>query len=173
MTDEEWREIEEFPHYRISSYGRVKHYDRNEARKPAINDKGFPIVVLYGRDSKTRYLRQINKLVATAFLSPPIFDDMTSVWHIDGDLTNCHVENLRWETRSKVLEWNDMHRLMRPKLQTPQVRNNRTGETYANAFECAMAEGTLESAIVWRVERQARHMEDENARYMYVFDRRR
>ena len=170
FENEEWREIEEFPHYSISNYGRVKHQDRVEARRISVSDKGFPIVTLFGADSKTRYLRQINKLVANAFLDPPHYEDENAVWHIDGDLLNCRAENLRWETRSRVLEWNDMHRNGRPRLVTPRVKNNRTGTVYENAYECAMDEGVLESAIVFRVERQARHMEDDNARYRYVFE---
>jgi len=172
LEDEEWSDVEEFPNYIISSFGRIKHRARSEPRQITLNERGFPIVVLFGRwgrESKTRYLRQINKLVATAFLLSPIFEDQTAVWHIDGDLTNCHVGNLRWDTRSRVLEWNEMHRSGEPKLRTPGVRNNRTGQEYANAYECAMAEGDIESKIVWRIERQARHMEDDSARYRYIY----
>lgn len=170
FENEIWHEIEEFPHYRVSNYGRIKHVDRNEARKVTVNERGFPVVLLSSKNTPTRYLRQVNKLVAQAFLPPPQFDDETAVWHIDGDLTNCRAENLRWEMRSRVLEWNEMHRTGQPKFRTPKVKNNRTGEVYENAYECAMAEGMLESAVVWRVERQARHIEDDNARYRYVFD---
>lgn len=173
FENEEWREIEDFPHYKISNYGRVKHVDRIEARKITVNERGFPVVLLSSKTSATRYLRQINTLVAKAFLDPPIFEDQKAIWHIDGDLTNCRVENLRWETRARVLEWNEMHRTLVPQIKTPRVRNNRTGDEYENAYECGMAEGMLESAIVWRIEQQARNMEDPNARYMYIFDRRR
>lgn len=167
---EEWREIQEFPHYFVSNYGRVKHTERIEARKITVNDRGFPVVTLFGKDSKTRYLRQINKLVAQAFLPPPMFADETAVWHIDGDLGNCRVENLKWDTRPRVLEWNEMHRTLEPKLRTPKVKNNRTGKVYENAFMCAMDEGFLETTIVWKVERQARNVEDDNARYRYIFN---
>jgi hypothetical protein len=170
FENEEWREIEEFPHYSISNYGRVKHENRIEARKITINDRGFPIVTLFCKDSKTRYLRQINKLVAQAFLPPPIYSDETAVWHIDGDLSNCRVENLKWDTRSRVLEWNEMHRTLSPKLKTPKVKNNRTGKVYDNAFMCAIDEGALETTIVWKEERQARNVEDDNARYRYIFE---
>jgi hypothetical protein len=169
FENEEWREIEDFPHYSISNYGRVKHENRVEARKVTVNDRGFPIVTLFGKDKKTRYLRQINKLVAQAFLPTPMFHDETAVWHIDGDLSNCRVENLKWDTRSRVLEWNEMNRTLKPKLVTPKVKNNRTGKVYANAFECALDEGQLETTIVWKVERQARNMEDDNARYRYIY----
>lgn len=171
FENEEWEPIQEFPHYLVSNLGRVKRYDSVSARKISVNDKGFPIITIYAQDSKTRYLRQINKLVAIAFLPPPFdprFD--TAVWHIDGDLLNCKADNLRWDTRHRVVDWNEMHRRREPRLKTPRVKNNRTGIIYENAFECGMAEGETEEKIVWRVERQAMHMEDDRARYRYIFD---
>lgn len=168
FENEEWRVIVELPHYHISNYGRVKHEGKPEARKTYINDKGFLCVLLYGKDSKTRYNWQVNKLVAQAFLRPARFDNETAVWHIDGDLTNCVVDNLRWDTRGRVLEWNRMHRPGFEPVRTPMVKNNRTGLIYNNAYECALAEGRLESEIVIRIERQARHTEDDNARYRYI-----
>lgn len=161
FENEEWREIASLPHYLISTHGRVKMHNSIEARKVSISDKGFPIITLYGADSKTRNLRQINKLVAEAFLSPPLFDNETAVWHKDGDLTNCHYENLRWDTRGRVMEWNEMNRSGQPKMNTPRVQNNRTQVVYDNAFECALAENELESTIVWKVEHGS-------PRYSYV-----
>lgn len=170
-TREEWKDIESFPLYEISSYGNVIHKERPTIlRKISINLQGFPIVVLYGPDKKTRYPRQINKLVAQTFLPPPLYENETAVWHIDGDLLNCHVSNLKWDTRPRVLEWNNMHRVGRPSYPTPRVKNNRTGVIYENAYECAMEEGQLESTIVFKVERQARHLEDDHARYRYIFE---
>jgi hypothetical protein len=166
---EEWRPIAELPHYMVSQHGRVRHVESETARKVYTNDRGFVCVLLYGRDSKTRYLRQVNVLVAEAFLYPARFANETAVWHIDGDLTNCHVDNLRWDTRSRVLEWNRMHRPGFEPVPTPRVKNNRTGQVYENAYECAMHEGRLESEIIVRVERQARHTEDDSARYRYLY----
>lgn len=153
FENEQWREIRDFPHYHVSNYGRVKHVDRVEARKISINDRGFPIIVLYGADGKTRYLRQINQLVADAFLSPATFNDETSVWHVDGDVTNCRAENLKWETRSRVLEWNEMHRTGRSQYNSGPVRNTRTGKEYADVYECAMDEGRTEGDIFHRADR--------------------
>jgi hypothetical protein len=143
----------------------------------AINDRGFPVVVLYGPDSKTRYLRQLNNLVADAFLPPkPVFEDRgfqetAAVWHIDGDLTNCRADNLRWEPRSRVLEWNDMHRYGESRFVpvNARVKNNRTGAIYENTYECAIAEGVPESDIIWAIEKQARHIQDDKSHYRYLF----
>lgn len=170
FENEEWRSIDEFPHYVISSHGRVKHHDRTNARKVTVNERGFPVILLSSATSPTRYLRQINKLVAFAFLPPPLYTDSTAIWHKDGDLTNCHYSNLMWERRDRVLEWNEMHRSGMPKFSTPPVKNNRTGEIYKDAFDCAIQEGVLESSIVWRIEKQASSLYDSNSRYRYVPD---
>lgn len=167
--DEVWKPINEFPHYLISSYGRVRHRNRDTPRKIAVNEKGFPVILLSSATSPTRYLRQVNTLVAKAFLRQPLFDDYTAVWHKDGDLTNCHYENLMWERRDRVLEWNEMHR-NGPRFETPPVKNNRTGEIYKDAFDCAIHEGELESVIVWKIEKQSSSLYDANARYRYVPD---
>lgn len=98
----------------------------------------------------------------------PVWDDATAIWHKDGDLSNCHYSNLMWERRDRVLEWNEMHRRGGPQYDTPPVRNNRTGEIYKDAYDCAIQEGVLESSIVWRIEKQSNSMYDESSRYRYV-----
>jgi NUMOD4 motif len=172
---EEWREIEDFPYYMISNYGRLRHVERPETvRKISLNDRGFPVVTLYGPDGKTRYLRQINKLVATAFLPPPLPGEhpgdmeSNSVWHIDGDLTNCRADNLRWEWRARVLEWNEMNRGKSKYRHFARVKNNRTGAIYDNTYECALAEGIIESRVIWMVERMPQAMQD-SAWFSYVY----
>jgi hypothetical protein len=169
FENEEWRAIGEFPHYLISSHGRVKHRNRTDARKVSVNQGGFPVVLLSDATSPTRYCRQINKLVALAFLPPPFYSDCTAIWHKDGDLLNCRYDNLKWERRDRVLEWNAMHR-SGPQHNTPPVKNNRTGEIYKDAYDCAIHEGVIESTIVWVIEKQARNQYDNDARYRYIPD---
>lgn len=162
--NEVWHIIHEFPNYMISDHGRVKNVASVAERKIAINDRGFPIIVLYGRnggESKTRYLRQINKLVAEAFLPLPTYDDENSIWHIDGNLENCRADNLRWETRGRVLEWNEMNRTGQHHYEDRAVLNVRTGKKYSSPFECAMDEGRLESEIAVRANKGS-------PRYMWI-----
>lgn len=161
MAEEAWQPIEKFPHYSISSHGRVRNNNTGLVREVSVSDVGFPIITLYSVDHKTRYLRQINKLVAKAFLPQPIEDGMTAVWHIDGDLLNCRADNLRWEFRNRVLDWNEQNRVKQARFVTPRVRNNRTGKVYENAYACAADEGELESTIVWKVEKGS-------PRYSYI-----
>lgn len=168
MEDEVWREIDGFPDYLVSSYGRVVHVDRpNVARKVGVNHRGFPCLVLFHKGhTGARYLRHVNKLVATAFLGPHP-KGMDAVWHYDGDLLNCHVDNLKWDMRARVREWNDMHRNGEPKYKTPKIMDNRTGRIYNNAFECGLASGEIESAVLTHIEKYPAHLAD-RAKYRYV-----
>ena len=171
FENEEWAEVAEFPQYMISTHGRIKHKDRNNARQVSINNRGFPVVSLR-KENSISYLRQINQLVAAAFLPRPGYNE-TSVIHIDGDLQNCHYTNLRWATRSEAIEWNRMRRAKvngsRPKFKTPPVRNNWTGAEYDNAYECAIAEGKLESDLVFAIESHMRDsVWDPNEEYCYI-----
>ena len=163
--EEIWAPIEDFDLYEVSNYGQIRHIDR-QPRKLYLNPQGFPTVVLFMGEVKTRYVRQVNKLVLTAFGQPPERRDQNAVWHKDGNLENCHINNLIWDRRDRVLQWNDMHRTGQPKYRTPPVMVNRTGEIYANAFECALAEGTIEASIIGHIERFGDYVD--RAKYKYV-----
>lgn len=168
IHEEQWAVIEEFPDYQVSNLGRIiKSSHPNRVRKLGINHKGFPTVVLFNSNHPgSRYLRHVNQLVARAFLGPPPARH-DAVWHIDGDLENCFADNLRWDMRSRVLEWNDMQRNGEPRYKTPKVMVNATGKIYDNAFECGMGESEIETAIVTHIENYPPQYID-RARYRYV-----
>jgi hypothetical protein len=167
IHEEVWVEIEGFPEYIISNLGHIRHKDRqNTNRKAYPNHQGFLTIVLFKPPSKSRYVRHVNKLVASAFLEPPAHHDMTSVWHLDGDLLNCQADNLKWDRRDRVLEWNDMHRTTVPRYRTPNVMDNSTGRIYSSAFECGMATGEIESSVIAHVERYGDYAD--RGKYRYV-----
>lgn len=166
---EVWVGIYDLPKYMISSHGNVRHVSRPGLLQAHVNHRGFLTVVLY-RDTEVgpvRTTKQVNRLVADVFLAPPKHRDQTAVWHIDGDLTNCHKDNLRWERRDRVLAWNDMHRTGVPKYKTPKVYDRVTGMTYKNAYDCGMATGELEASVIKKVESFMGPYE-EKGRYSYV-----
>lgn len=110
----EWRIVEEFPLYEISSIGTLRSWRkkertwRNPDASPGRRDspvdlsgtrtpKGYTAFILRGEDGKpTR--RLCHRLVAHAFLGPPPTPGHTDVAHNDGDPSNNRVENLRWST---------------------------------------------------------------------------
>ncbi len=164
--NEEWRPIDDFP-YLVSNFGNVVHESRpSTIRKLGLNHQGFPTLTLFHTNNPSRYVRQVNKLVANAFLTPP--EDLleTAIWHFDGDLTNCRVDNLKWERRDRVLDWNEAHRRGTPKYRTPRVMNTHTGEEYENAYECAMAEGVLEGSVIHHIETRQSYPERGDWRYV-------
>lgn len=165
--DELWAGIEDFPQYAVSSIGRIQNVTTNKIRKIQVNHQGFPVLVLYNPPNPTRYMRHLNKLVAEAFLSLPEHRTLNTVWHIDGDLQNCRADNLKWDRRDRVLEWNDMHRTDLPKYHTPKVMYNRTEEIFANAYEAGLATGEIESSVIGNIEKYPEQYAD-RARYRYV-----
>ena len=91
---EVWRDIDGFPGYRVSSWGRVKG-KRVEALKPGWSGRNgqYQIVSLCrGPETVTK---RVAPLVVRAFIGPPPFEPAL-VAHNDGDPSNNRVSNLRW-----------------------------------------------------------------------------
>ena len=120
---EEWRDIENFPGYQVSSEGRVrtfwvkKHYQtgygtyRCLSGQPNImsqsdDGNGYLKVTLYCREDGKRYCKKVHKLVADAFI-PNDDPSKNTVDHIkpgrEGKLDNS-VGNLRWFTRRENIQ---------------------------------------------------------------------
>jgi hypothetical protein len=97
LNVEEWQVISEFPDYSISSFGRIKNTKHDRIRIPDYNSKGYARLRVI-RDKKI-IRKFVHRLVASAFLENP--ENKELVDHIDGDLTNNRLNNLRWATRSE------------------------------------------------------------------------
>ena len=96
--DEQWKPIEGFPMYEISSMGRLKSYHRNPNGKILrINTSGcyhsYPLVV-----DGVRHTKYIHRLVANAFLGPK--SEGQIIRHLDGDVSNNTVSNLAYGTQA-------------------------------------------------------------------------
>jgi hypothetical protein len=89
---EEWRWIDGYDNYEVSSLGRVR---RRQFLKPTTSN-GYLYVNLSKDGQQKRLL--ISVLVAEAFhgLRP----DGMDCCHTDGDRQNNRADNLRWDTRS-------------------------------------------------------------------------
>jgi hypothetical protein len=99
---EQWKDIEDFPNYEVSSWGNVRNKKRGNILKPKIHKSDKYItheVILYNEDyPKGKHMR-IHRLVAFAFI--PLVDGKEDVDHIDGNSLNNRVENLRWSDKSE------------------------------------------------------------------------
>ncbi len=109
--EEQWKPIKEFPHYLVSSQGRVKHsltgkikVQKREVqrRKNGTVSSAYFVVILSdfkGKDGN-KYRRFVHRLVAIAFLENPPTPDHT-VDHIDTNPMNNNLNNLRWATKTE------------------------------------------------------------------------
>ena len=94
---EEWKYVKGYTGlYSVSNYGNVQSHRTGKILKPAINHKGYLIVQLSLSGHKRN--KRIHRLVAEVFIPNP--DSLPEVDHIDNDMQNNRVDNLRWVTGS-------------------------------------------------------------------------
>jgi hypothetical protein len=109
---EEWRDIDDFPGYQVSSEGRVRSLPREVAcfyatkqvpdkiLTPQINRDGYYQVGIYKDGIQKK--PYIHRLVGVAFISNP--DNKPTVDHINRIRTDNSVSNLRWATQQEQID---------------------------------------------------------------------
>lgn len=100
--DEEFRPVEGFEDYYISSYGRLWSDKSNKFLQRLKETRGYYRYNLY-KDKKMLNFR-IHRLVALAFIPNMAPETKTDVNHIDGDKGNNQVSNLEWVTKKENME---------------------------------------------------------------------
>ena len=99
LPNEKWRDILGYPGYMISNLGRVKSknnsYNNYRLLTPTKNVRSGRLYV----SIKNKNL-QVSRLVGFAFLKDSYKEGYT-IEHIDNDITNNHVDNLKWVSQSE------------------------------------------------------------------------
>lgn len=95
---EEWRIIQDFPGYEVSSFGRVRNTYDGQILKPINCSEGYLFVNLYNEPRKNKP-RRIHRLVGLAFLENPL--KLPVIDHINQNKKDNRLENLRWVPKSK------------------------------------------------------------------------
>lgn len=101
LQDEEWKEIPNFPNYRVSSCGRIMNKNTKRLLKPDSNSKYYS-VNLYKNNKQYKFL--IHRLVYEVFNEDKIEDGYV-INHIDGNKINNCLNNLEKITRTE----NNLH----------------------------------------------------------------
>lgn len=158
-----WEEIYDFPGYSVSSDGRVRNDRREREMRLSLNQYGVLKVGLM--QDGCRVTAQVAVLVAEAFLPepPPNFD---TVIHLNGDRTDCHVDNLMWRPRWFAMKY---HR----QRNTEELRISAlfeevgTGEMFESFDEAARRYGLLDTDIHNDLNGQYAFL-PENQKFRYV-----
>lgn len=131
---EEWRDIKDYPLYKISNLGRVKRlsYEREIYRpdtgwylichkekilKPYKNKHGYTSAKIYNGSGYSN--RLTHRLVAEAFIDNPL--NKPTVNHIDGIKDNNKLNNLEWSTDKEQSEHANLYKLVPDKIRMKKV----------------------------------------------------
>lgn len=97
IPDPTWREIPDFPLYEVCVDGRIRNKRNGLLRVPDANSRGYLRIRV--QKANKYYRLMLHRCVARAFIPNPL--NKKCVDHIDNNILNNHLENLRWTTHSE------------------------------------------------------------------------
>ena len=146
--DGNWVPVEGFPGYSINPLGQVSRDSTGRLLIPRYNQYGVPYVGLMRQWQQCN--RSLPRLVARAFLPSPsdIFDTPIQ---IDGDRSNCHVDNLMWRPRWYAVLYNQQFEDRYDHPINEPVRAIDEEERFPNSLAAGCRYGLLEREVVLSV----------------------
>jgi hypothetical protein len=141
----EWVEVEGFPGYSVNRQGQVRNESTGHVLRVRINQYGVPYVGLMNFDRQ--HIRSLPRLVATTFVRQP-----NEVWdtpiNLNGDRTDCRVENLMWRPRWYAVHYNNQFVDPYENPINALIRDAETDDEYPSSLAAATANGLLERDVV-------------------------
>jgi len=95
ISAEEWRPIDGYPKYEVSSLSRVRNPSTGRIMRPKIDGNGYLRVGLSSTGAKVKYMK-LHRLTAIAFL--PNHAGLPYVRHLNDVKTDNRLVNLAWGT---------------------------------------------------------------------------
>ena len=142
---EQWKQIDYFPEYSISNYGRVRA-DKS-GRILSMNQTQHGLVQVGLMRNSVQYHRSVPLLVAKAFL-PLLSGPFDTPINLDGDRLNNRVDNLAWRPRWFAIKYNQQFKHPYNHSITTPIVDVKTGVVSKNSFECAKQYGLLEQDLI-------------------------
>ncbi len=147
----QWREIIEFPGYSVSNTGYVRNDETGLILRHTPNTRGIAIVGPVKRG--IQYKRSVSVLVADAFILTARSKEFDTPIHVDGNKSNCHVDNLAWRPRWFALEYTRQF-VTGPNGYDCKVQELKTEEVFENSWRASITYGLLEREVVASIMRQ-------------------
>jgi hypothetical protein len=143
---EQWKVIPAFPNYEVSNLGQVRNRNTGHILAQNINEYDVVFISIYKEGAQ--FKRSLARLVAKAFIPIPYPAYDTPI-NLDGDRWNNRVDNLVWRPRWFAVQYNRQFKSPIYEFHIPYpIGDQHTGESWANSFECARANGLLEKDVV-------------------------
>jgi hypothetical protein len=148
MDEDDWVPVKNFPGYSVNPLGQVRKDSTGRFLHTRLNQYGVPYVGLM-REWR-QCIRSLPLLVATAFLPSPseIFDTPIN---IDGDRTNCSVDNLMWRPRWYAVYYVNQFKERYENYIDVPVKAIETEEIFPDSLSAACRYGLLEREVVLSV----------------------
>lgn len=141
----DWITIDEFPNYEVNYEGRVLNKDSGHTLSPSVNQRGILQVGLMKQG--VQHKRSVALLVAKAFLGEPDPPTFNSPIHLNGDKTDCHMDNLMWRPRWFAVKYHQQFTNGKRGFRTPVIEEN-SKMWFPSSWEAAIKFGLLDREIM-------------------------
>lgn len=148
IHENDWAPVEGFPGYSVNPLGQVKKDSTGRLLHTRLNQYGVPYVGLM-REWR-QCIRSLPRMVAAAFIEQPneVFDTPIN---LDGDRTNCRVDNLMWRPRWYAVQYVNQFKDRYDNPIDIPLRDIDTDDEFPNSLATACQFGLLEREVVLSV----------------------